>query len=305
MTLYLINNKTVVGITNHLRGDVTTSTTLWETFFFLGIAAGAAVGSLVDTAISFPLTMVVAGLILLIIVLLLVLVFPEPLQGIEEITPEPSLHEVICLNTTLDMIMYCWVPMICVGGGLNYAEGITTAFYRSEYSRTLRFGGFLQLEICVVYSITAAVIGILRDKWPIIKIVGICIGLFGAGIVLPFVGPIKFIHPPGALAIITSATALNCLMMFYCAIMLNSVTVSALALAKKISTESATSLAVNSVNVAYSFGSIVGPVIGGQLLLEYNYKTVWATGAPFYVVAALVVGVYAVRQYRKEELPLS
>ena len=64
-TLFLINNKTVVGMTTHLKGDVTTSTALWETFFFLGIAAGVAVGSLVDVAIGFHLTMVTAGLILL------------------------------------------------------------------------------------------------------------------------------------------------------------------------------------------------------------------------------------------------
>ena len=303
--LYLINNKTVVGITNHLRGNVTTSTTLWETFFSLGGAAGAAVGSLVDTSIGFPLTMVVAGLILLINVLILTCIFPSPPGHVEKIESGLSYRRVLGLSLTVDMLVYCWIPMICVGGGLNYAEGIATEFYRTDYSKSIRFGGFLQLEFVLVYSITAVIIGVFRDKWPILKIIGLFVGMFGCSLVFPFLGPIEYVSPPSVPKIVVSTSAFNLLMVFFCAVMLSSVTISALTLSKRLPTDEATSLAVNAVNVAYAVGSIIGPIIGGQLLLKYSYSTVWATGTPFYILGAVLVGAYAFEQYRKDELTLT
>ena len=303
--LYLINNKTVVGITNHLKGNVTTSTTLWETFFFLGIAGGAAVGSLVDTAIGFPLTMVVAGLILLLNVLTLTCIFPSPPEDVEKTETGLGFREVLNLNLTVDMMVYCWIPMVCVGGGLSFGEGVSSEFYRAEYSKSIRFGGFLQLEFCIVYSITAAIIGMLRNRWPILKIIGLVVGLFCAGLVFPFVGPVRYVNPPGVPKIVMSASAFSIIMVFFCAVMLNSVTLSALTLSKRLPTGAATSLAVNAVNVAYSFGSIIGPIIGGQLLLKYNYETVWATASPFYIIGAILVGGYASEQYNKKELKLT
>ena len=44
---------------------------------------------------------------------------------------------------------------------------------------------------------------------------------------------------------------------------------------------SVTSLAVNMANAAYAVGSVVGPAIGGQLLMMFRFQTVWAVGAPF------------------------
>ncbi|KAL5261613.1 hypothetical protein ACHWQZ_G007340 [Mnemiopsis leidyi] len=303
-TLYLINNKTVVGITNNLAGDVTTSTTLWETFFFLGIALGAASGPLMDTSVGFPLTMVITGSILLADVALLSCIFPNPPEDVIASDQGSNFKEAIGSIFSLDMVVYCWIPMIIVGGGLNYAEGITAEFYRTDYRKSLQFGGYLQLMTCVVYSVTAAVIGALRNKWPINKVMGIVVGLFGAAIFSPFVGPIQQVNPPGVSKLVLSATALNITMMLYCAIMMNSVTISALVLTGNMSAEKATSLAVNVVNVAYSVGSLVGPVIGGQLLLKFNYSTVWAAGVPFFISASIFVGIYSFVKYRKNELRL-
>ena len=305
MTLYLINNKTVVGITNHLGGNVTTSTTLWETFFFLGIAVGAAVGPLLDTSVGFPLTMVITGSLLMANVAMLSCIFPDPPENVTSSSdPDFAFKEVLGFISSPGVIVYCWVPMIIVGGGLNYAEGITAEFYRTDYRKSLQFGGYLSLETCLVYSLTAAAIGVLRNKWPIVKVIGIVVGLLGAGIISPFVGPIQPVNPPGVLRIVMSASALNILMMFFCATMMNSVTVSALVFTSDMSADKATSLAVNVVNVAYSIGSLVGPVIGGQLLSKYDYSVVWAAGVPFFMLGSILVGVYSVVKYRKNELPL-
>ena len=303
-TLYLINNKTVVGITNHLRGNVTTSTTLWETFFFLGIALGAAVGPLLDTSVGFPLTMVITGSLLLVNLAMLSCIFPGTPENVTTSDSDSDLKEVLGFTSSPGIIVYCWIPMFIVGGGLNYAEGITAEFYRTDYRKSLQFGGYLSLETCLVYSLTAAAIGVLRNKWPIVKVIGIVVGLFGAGIISPFVGPIQLVNPPGVLKIVLSATALNILMMLFCAVMMNSVTVSALILTSDMSADKATSLAVNVVNVAYSMGSLVGPVIGGQLLSKYDYSVVWAAGVPFFILGSILVGIYSVVKYRKNELPL-
>ena len=303
--LFLINNKTVVGLTNHFKGDVTTSTTLWETFFVLGVAVGIAVGSLVDTSIGFPLTMVVAGLILLVTVLTLMCIYPSPPGDVEESDPGLGVREVLTLNLNWDTMVYCWIPMVCIGGGLNFAEGVASQFYRTAYSKSLRFTGLLQLEFVVVYGITAAIIGVLRNKWPILKIIGLVVGLFCAGLVFPFIGPIRYVNPLGVPEMVMSASAFNFLMVFFCSVMLNSVTLTALMLSTRMPIDAATSLAVNLINVAYSLGSIIGPIIGGQLLLKYNYATVWAIGCPFFITSAIVVGGYASVQYKRQELILT
>ena len=54
--LFLIKNKTAVGITNHLQGNISKSSTLWEAFFSGGEAIGAYIGSWLDAKIGFSLT---------------------------------------------------------------------------------------------------------------------------------------------------------------------------------------------------------------------------------------------------------
>ena len=306
-TLFLINNKTVVGMTTHLKGNVTTSTALWETFFFLGIAAGVAVGSLVDVAIGFPLTMVTAGLILLGSVLLLACIFPNSPNQLSEVSSEPTPKEMVDLALDWEMVVYCWIPMFCIGAGANFTEGVTTEFYRSEYNKSMEFGGFLQLGTLVSYTVTSAVLGVLRDKWPIVKIIGLAAGFLGAGLVVPCIGPIGPLQLllPDTLEIIISGIAVNMLQMCICAVLLNSVTLSALVLCKKLPKDSATSLGVNMANAAYAAGSVVGPAVGGQLLMKFRFKTVWAVGTPFYFLTSIVVGTFAYFQSKRNALPLT
>ena len=102
-----------------------------------------------------------------------------------------------------------------------------------------------------------------------------------------------------------SASAFNFLVVFSCFVLLNSVTLTALRLSTRLPIDAATSLAMSEIRCAYSFGSIIGPIIGGQLLLKYDYATVWAIGCPFFIIAAIVVGGYASVQYKRQELILT
>ena len=113
--------------------------------------------------------------------------FPDPPENVTSSSdPDFAFKEVLGFISSPGVIVYCWVPMIIVGGGLNYAEGITAEFYRTDYRKSLQFGGYLSLETCLIYSLTAAGIGVLRNKWPIVKVIGIVVGLLGAGIISPF-----------------------------------------------------------------------------------------------------------------------
>ena len=57
--LFLIKNKTAVGITIHLQGNVNRSSTLWEVFFFGGTAIGVYIGSWLDAKIGFSIYLIV------------------------------------------------------------------------------------------------------------------------------------------------------------------------------------------------------------------------------------------------------
>ena len=302
-TLYLINNKTVVGITNHLQGDVTTSTALWETFFYVGVSGGVAVGSLVDVSIGFPLAMMVAGLVLLGTVMLLTCVFPSLKGDVIHGSSEPDFKDLVNFSLNLDMVFYCLIPMVCIGAGANFAEGITTEFFRSQYGKSIAFGGFLELGTMVTYTLTAALLGFLRERWPIVKILGLVVGFLGAGIIAPFIGPVELVSLPSNVNIVVSGIAVNMMQIFVCAVLLNSVTVSALVLSKALPIDTATSLAVNLTNAAYALGSIAGPAIGGQMLMRYSFPTVWAVGMLFYIPTSVLVGMYAYLRYRDNKLP--
>ena len=102
-----------------------------------------AVGSLVDVYVGFPLAMMVAGLVLLGTVMLLTFVFPSSKGDVIYGSSEPDFKDLVNFSLNLDMVFYCWIPMVCIGAGANFAEGITTEFFRSQYGKSIAFGGFL------------------------------------------------------------------------------------------------------------------------------------------------------------------
>ena len=108
---------------------MTTSTALWETFYYVGISGGVAVGSLVDVSIGFPPAMMVAGLVLLGSVMLLTFVFPSSKGDVIYGSSEPDFQDLVNFSLNLNMLFYCWIPMVCIGAGANIAEGITTEFF--------------------------------------------------------------------------------------------------------------------------------------------------------------------------------
>ena len=55
------------------------------------------------------------------------------------------------------------------------------------------------------------------------------------------------------------------------------------------------SVSLNAVNVAYNLGAFVGPIVGGALLTKFSFSYVFAIGSPFFVLAALIVGVFHYR----------
>ena len=179
-----------------------------------------------------------------------------------------------------------------------YGEGNITEFYLKDYSKSLQFGGMLIGVSGVVYCLSAAVIGFLREKWSCLTMAGLVLGLAGCGLVLPFIGPI--ISPPGVYKLVLSVSAFNLLLVCSCSIQLNSLTVSAAALTQKLDSQQAMSVSLNAVNVAYNLGAFVGPIVGGALLTNFSFSEVFAMGAPFFVLAALIVGVFHLRGRRSQ-----
>lgn len=300
-TLFLINNKTAVGLTKHLHGNVGKSTTLWEVFNSAGQATGAYIGSCLNDKVGFPLTMTVSGAAVLVVVVMVCICYPQRSDDIEENT-NVSTTDTYLLYVSRDMLVYCWCPMVCIGGCMVYSEGILTEFYLKDFSKSLEFGGVLLGVSGVVYTVSALIIGLLRERWSCVTIVGLVSGLVGCGVILPFIGP--FISFSTNWDIIISVFSFNLLLVCSCAIQLNSLTISARALsecaraATTTSTDNqlAMSVSLNGVNVAYNIGGFVGPIVGGSLLKTFRFGEVFAMGAPFFVAASLIVGAFYLRK---------
>ena len=179
-----------------------------------------------------------------------------------------------------------------------YGEGIITEFYSTIFSKSLQFGGFLLGMGGVVYFLSAAVLGLLRERWSYLTIVCLVVGLLGCGVCLPLIGPVSILPLPDQYKLPVSITAFNCLLIWSCAIQLNSLTLSAGSLTHVVDSQQAMSVALNSVNVAYNMGAFVGPIAGGALLTRFSFSEVFAMGAPFFVVAAFVVAVFHISYNR-------
>ena len=303
-TLFLINNKTAVGLTKHLHGNVGKSSTLWEVFNSAGQATGAYIGSCLNGKVGFPLTMTVSGAAVLVVVVMVCVCYPQQGDDIEE-NANVSTTDTYLLYVSRDMLVYCWCPMVCIGGCMVYSEGILTEFYLKDFSKSLNFGGVLLGVSGVVYTVSALIIGLLREKWSCVTIVGLVSGLVGCGVILPFIGPLISFSTNWNLPI--SVISFNLLLVCSCAIQLNSLTMSARALSESAralsesaraattaSTDNqlAMSVSLNGVNVAYNIGGFVGPIVGGNLLNTFYFGEVFAMGAPFFVAAALIVGAF-------------
>ena len=299
-TLFLINNKTAVGITDHLRGNVSISSTLWEVFNSAGQASGAYLGAWLDDKFGFAHSMAVSGSAMLVVVVILSCCYPRPYGEVaENPSMSTSIRDMYRLYLSRDMIVYCWCPMVCIGGCMVYGEGILTQFYRTKFCKSLQYGGFLLGMGGLVYFLSALVLGILRERWSCLTISGLVLGLVGCGVCLPLMGPWPLLQLPDQYKLPLSIASFICLLVCSCAIQLNSLTMSAESLTHILDSQQSMSVALNSVNVAYNLGAFVGPITGGALLSAgFSFGEVFAMGAPFFVLAALLVGIFHISHNR-------
>ena len=288
---FLINNKAGVVITSKLRGDISKSLTLWEIFSTAGQAAGAYLGSLVRAYMSFSNTMLIPSALLFLTVTILLL-FCQ--LGSHEVTTtvdrSGTTRDMYLLHVSRDMIVFLWLPLLCTGAAMVFVEGNLTEFYRSVYSKSLQFGGLLLGVSGVVYCFSAAAMGIMRAKWPILTLLGLVVGLVGGGVCLTCLGPLSVIQFQ---PLYLSTAAFNLLLVSSAAIQLNSMTVAANCMKKSMSSEMAMSVTMNITNLSYNIGAFLGPAVGGLMLADFGYKNMFACGAPFFLVTAIVVSTYS------------
>lgn len=208
----------------------------------------------------------------------------------------PSTRDLYLLHITPQMLVFLWCPLTLTGATMVFVEGNLTHFYSSLYARSLQFGGMLLGVSGVVYCVAAGVLGALRTRWSIMTIVGLVGGMFGVSVSLIGLGPVIHVVQP----VYLSAVSFNLLLVWSAAIQLNAMTVAANCVKRQVSSETAMSVVMNAMNLAYNIGAFVGPVIGGFLLLtDMDYRGVFACGAPFFVVSGVIVGVHAYQQCKQ------
>lgn len=289
----LLSNRAAVGITTHLSGDVNNSTTIWEIFYTGGMAIGAYLGSLSNQFLGFPMTMVLSGGLVLLNAGMLLWCHPGYKYIPEK---EHTTKDMYLLHFSLDMIVYCWYIEFCIGACMFFVEGNLSEYYRSSYFKSLAFGGAILGISGIVYSGTAAVIGLMRTKWPVLTLATLELGLIGVAVTLLFIGPVVDMRGVDNLSV--SVTTFNLLSAASGAIQLSAMAVGANSLKRKVSAEAAMSVTMNVFMVSYNIGAFVGPLVGGGLLSVLPYHTVFAVGCPFFFLAAIVVGALAFYQQK-------
>ena len=176
---------------------------------------------------------------------------------------------------------------------MTFDEGTLTEFYQSDYSKSLEFGSLVLGVSGLVYSFSTACVGALREKWEGLTPVLLVSGLLGMSLILLYLGP--FIPTPQN-HLTVSVTSFLLLLACSAMVQLNSITLTVNCLRRVYSSEEAMSITLNIYTVAYNLGSFMGPLIGGHMFSrDYSFSEVYAMGTPVFLVAALLVGCYSLR----------
>ena len=151
------------------------------------------------------------------------------------------------------------------------------------------FGGVILGETGLLYSLTAVLVGVLREYRPKLVGSGLPFGLIVAGIGLLLLGP--YLHIPSIPDLYLSVGTFNLLLICSCLVQVNAVTLAASMIAGKESSETATSLIMNAFGVAYYFGAFIGPILIGHLLEKLSFGEAFAVGAPFLILTGSIAAI--------------
>ena len=141
----------------------------------------------------------------------------------------------------------------------------------------------------ILYSLTAVLVGVLREYRPKLVGSGLPFGLIVAGIGLLLLGP--YLHIPSIPDLYLSVGTFNLLLICSCMVQINAGTIAASVIAGKTSSETATILVMNANGVAYNFGAFIGPIFIGNLLEKLSFAEAFGVGAPFLILTGSIAAV--------------
>ena len=280
---YLLCNKIIVGMTRTFRGNVAISSTSWEVAVTSGNAVGAYLGCVFVNIMGFSNTMLFCACLFLGICIILIFVFPTESNEVHE---SSEYENTLKLHFLPDLIGYGWGPQLCIGSCIVFVEGNIIYFYMTEFTQSLEFGGVVLGISSIVYSLTSFISGYIGYKKPSFLPGMIAVGLTSVGIQLMFLGPVLSINSRADLWI--SVTSFNVLLASSSLLQYGSLSLCAKTLSELVGSEEAMSIAMNVWYLAKNIGSCTGPVIAGAFLKKFSFRIVFALGAPFFLIFAIL-----------------
>ena len=199
---------------------------------------------------------------------------------------DENIDKIYKLYLSPDSLVYCWLVSVCVGGCMVPVEGMATIFFRTNYQKSVQFGGIVLGACGVMYSMASLVFGFVGDVYARVQKALLVGGLSVMGVSLLLIGPVV----GGYLEL--SLVGYILLQVGSAATQINSVTIGTLALSKYVLPASAMAIVVNATNVAYNMGAFIGPVISGITIQYYAFPMVFAIGAPVFFLASIFIAMY-------------
>ena len=288
---YLLCNKIMIGMTRAFSGNVAISSPSWQVTLTSGNAVGAYMGSVFVNIMGFSNTMLSCAFIFLGICIILIFVFPAESNDEQESAEYKNNFQ---LHFLPDLIGYGWAPQLCIGSCIVFVEGNLVYFYEKEFTKPPEFGGAVLGIGSLVYGLTSFISGYIGNKKPSFLPGMIAVGLTTVGIQLMFLGPVFTINSRAELWI--SVASFNLLIVGSSLLQYASLALCAKTLSERVGSEEAMSIAVNVWFMAKSIGSCTGSIIAGALLKKLSYRIVFALGAPFFLIFAILP--YFIKLYK-------
>ena len=285
---FMIGNRVSVLLANLLENRANLAVVTWDVFSSSGQALGAYVGAVVSAKVGFHTTMLIASMGIFVITVITTNALK--IGNIPHIANSPLHNQpriLYRLHFNKELLLYGWIIMFLIGACMTYTEGVLSQFYKDQYHKSLKFGGFLLGISGVLYSISSAIFGVIGDRLRGAPKALLIFGQIGVSVCLVFLGP--WIPVPGSGALYVSVGAFLILLVFSAAVQLNTITVAVARMSRYIEPALCMAIVMNVINLSYSIGAFIGPVVGSLCLQNWGHLPTFAFGGIFFACSFIIL----------------
>ncbi|XP_061410339.1 MFS-type transporter SLC18B1-like [Lethenteron reissneri] len=255
-----------------------------EIFTGLGLVLGPPVGGFLYELWGFKLPFLVIGTFVLLMIPINLAILPPQ----DSVPSNGSFVRLVMLPPIVVVSL-----LICsLGSSLGFFDPTFSLFLSEQFDLKPGKIGLVFAGLCITYALSSPFIGYISDKKPHLRRRIMAIGAFVSGICFCMLGPVPFLHIPTQLWLLV-------VVLFVLGVSIGTAIVPTFSEILSMAYENGFEEGLGTLGLVsglfsslMSFGSFVGPTLGGFLNERIKFKWASAVQGLFLLVAACIMSTY-------------